>query len=826
MKTLTLIVIVGLGICATSAAQGQEFSPGLDQYAQAASGSSGVGGLGFSVQVPAGGWPELGRYLTPFIANFRGGDPTRTGLGRIMGGPGQPTSVTVVRSNWTGRTMCYSLADGQSMELVVSRLSPAILLRSSGGRLDLLNLAAPAPKQGGTSQPPVKNGAMGVDPGKSAPQPARGKNAVPADAYLHYLAVPTAAGVRVFKGPASIEGVDLSEPWLVAWFGQSSPAKAQDQDCPLLLVLQHRPTRVQLEERRGLSLRFAGDSGYVAVMALMGFAHVRASQSDGWATGLPEPMEQRARQWTPLLRHYPTDVKESYRIDPAADRVTVREEVTFLSTEDDWKTPGRKIAPLPPVLAAAWRYKLPMSFSGPVVDRKHIENAGPYAGIADVDQYTWEAPGLLKYIRESIQVGELPQGGTAAPLRQTLTAEIQKMLQAGHLRPGYFAGGLLDSGGMGAWDFWTNPGELVSTLSQASPLLDPQVRASLREYLAQEIAAYPPWRIGHIGYGQGHGRELYDVPPEELNGTVGRPTVSVTRDPKGPPSFDSLYAMWSYGQATGDWDTVRKGYTEMDTLFRQHLRNYDWSVMGVTSVMPIYPTPFGQNCGIHTCNTVLAGLIGYYRLAERFGHPQDRDLAAYLAVKQLIYRFTLAKFQQVMQDGGAFVPVRDLSVRGDSFSRLSVLPFEREQEVFPFMREVNKWEKEVLSLNSQFVALTEVVPNKKYARISFLNLTPEVGRFLHDYALEDVRSYVRAQELIDPYWFVPRSAETRGESCPAPYSQNWDLFQAKALALNEPAEKLQLYLQCPIALGDLYYLQNLCATIRAAAGVQWKPLEH
>jgi hypothetical protein len=218
-------------------------------------------------------------------------------------------------------------------------------------------------------------------------------------------------------------------------------------------------------------------------------------------------------------------------------------------------------------------------------------------------------------------------------------------------------------------------------------------------------------------------------------------------------------------------------------------------------------------------------LIGYYRLAGQFGQPEDRDLAAYLAVKQLVYRFTLAKYQQVLQDAGAFVPVKDLSVRGDIFSRLSALPYEQEQRVFPFMRDVNKWEKEVLTLNSQFVLLTEVVPPKKYVRITFLNLVPEVGRFLHDQALEDARSYVQTHEMIDPYWFVPRSVETRGESCPAPYTQNWDLFKAKALVLNETAEKLQPYLHCPIALGDLYYLQKLTATIRAAAGVQWKSLK-
>ena len=141
------------------------------------------------------------------------------------------------------------------------------------------------------------------------------------------------------------------------------------------------------------------------------------------------------------------------------------------------------------------------------------------------------------------------------------------------------------------------------------------------------------------------------------------------------------------------------------------------------------------------------------------------------------------------------------------------------------MREVNKWEKEVLRVNSQFVLLTEVVPTKKYVRISFLNLVPEVGRFLHDYALEDVRSYVQTHELIDPYWFVPRSRGDPRRIVPCSLLPERGPVPGQGAVLGEPAEKLQLYLQCPIALGDLYYLQNLSATIRAAAGVRWKPLE-
>ena len=123
------------------------------------------------------------------------------------------------------------------------------------------------------------------------------------------------------------------------WCGSASqPPAIQDQDCALLLVLQHRPTKVQLAEREGLALNFGGDTGYVAVMSLMGFATVKGADSEKWSAGLPEAMVKRARQWVPLLRQYPTDVKESYRVDQAADKVTIREEVTFLSIEDDWKT--------------------------------------------------------------------------------------------------------------------------------------------------------------------------------------------------------------------------------------------------------------------------------------------------------------------------------------------------------------------------------------------------------------------------------------------------------------------------------------------------------
>jgi len=49
---------------------------------------------------------------------------------------------------------------------------------------------------------------------------------------------------------------------------------------------------------------------------------------------------------------------------------------------------------------------------------------------------------------------------------------------------------------------------------------DEQLR-ELERATIEYFRQYPPWRIGHIGYGQGYPRELYDLPPEELDGRAG-----------------------------------------------------------------------------------------------------------------------------------------------------------------------------------------------------------------------------------------------------------------------------------------------------------------
>ena len=64
-------------------------------------------------------------------------------------------------------------------------------------------------------------------------------------------------------------------------------------------------------------------------------------------------------------------------------------------------------------------------------------------------------------------------------LEQRLEQEVQKMLDAGPLRPGYHASGIVDVYGSGGWpddddigevlDYFQNPSDTVVTLLQALP---------------------------------------------------------------------------------------------------------------------------------------------------------------------------------------------------------------------------------------------------------------------------------------------------------------------------------------------------------------------
>ena len=98
-------------------------------------------------------------------------------------------------------------------------------------------------------------------------------------------------------------------------------------------------------------------------------------------------------------------------------------------------------------------------------------------------------------------------------------------------------------------------------------------------------------------------------------------------------------------------------------------------------------------------------------------------------------------------------------------------------------------------------------------------LVPELGQYLHDNALADVQQAFEEYNEVAPYWFVTYYEATTGEGTIQHLYDHHALFQAKALILKEYREELTKYLDVPaVEVGDLFYIQNLVAAIKAPLG--------
>ena len=77
-------------------------------------------------------------------------------------------------------------------------------------------------------------------------------------------------------------------------------------------------------------------------------------------------------------------------------------------------------------------------------------------------------------------------------LKQKLADEVQKIISAGHLRPGYgalgsFARAARSEIGDNFADYWSNPADTLLVLTPALPHLSPTLQQSFKTYLQNEF---------------------------------------------------------------------------------------------------------------------------------------------------------------------------------------------------------------------------------------------------------------------------------------------------------------------------------------------------
>ena len=364
---------------------------------------------------------------------------------------------------------------------------------------------------------------------------------------------------------------------------------------------------------------------------------------------------------------------------------------------------------------------------------------------------------------------------TKTEVKHRLEQEINTILSAGPLRPGYHSAGFVDLYGNGGFtdertfgeinDYFQNPADTVYTLLLAYPYLSSNTQQQVKTYLQNYYGPgsdYDFTRIVHVGWGTGAAREIFEI-PQEISNHWGQPYSSPFNPSTEPicgwcgyweyyPPF-SFYAAWKYSEIVGNNDPAFA-----KNIFDQMSSKLEAPLDDDTLINKPY-----------WLNLYIAGYKGYLELQDLAGYSQDQNV--------------LDIYQHL------------LDLRIYNFSKDTPYP--------PLGSDNDNWEMSYH--NSLAVAR------------NFMFLTPELGDYLNQHIFSQVQEAVDEYNYVAPYWFVTKFDDSYGEGTLQPLYDSPALFQAKAYILKQPYPELAKWLDAPAFYqGDLFYIQNLVAALNAS----------
>jgi hypothetical protein len=536
-------------------------------------------------------------------------------------------------------------------------------------------------------------------------------------------------------------------------------------------------------------------------------------------------------------------VEETYSYDEGADTVTI-----------DVKFDRKGFAPVAPMLAVAARYGLAVQIEPSPTETGHLSVLGPLMGVEHADRYTLKFRGLGKYIavRPTARSGEV-----SVDLQDRLEAEVDKIVQAGHLAPWLF---LVNVPGSGADDrgdvYWRSPAETLYLLAEVAPLLSPKSRRSLVEYLKSERAAYPPESCRCVPLAEGARRE-YCPPGDRL--LKKWEDKNLAWQTKSPPDIWSLYGLARYYELTGERPS-REVMARCAEILARGVEYRDWATLydrrGHTPAFN----------AVHGVNQRFAGLIGHIRLARLAGDKEAELLGWGLLARTAALRLAMGKYTQYMHDARLFnvrydmhpsrgfkkAASQDLVIAVQADPAKYTLPADpawwAKRRSGDWIGELVTWSwsrpiddvRQVHRLDEKGVDVWEwcgtdcVGTGQKrdtseakefwYMRLApcllpFCDMVPELGQFMADHLKAESRTYCDRVVENQPHWHITYaeailSAEIGFNMPGDAYGQ----FLARAWILGESSEQLQRYIDVPwVPVGDLYYLHKIAVAVSAAA---------
>ena len=786
-------------------------------------------GLGFVIRVSD--WPSI--YLRGGVRRSRRyiGGPVGIDLGSIKIRAEGQASLASEDSDWARNEMSFTSDVGSQLKLWVSRLTPALLVQSSSNSLRLLAGNVTGNTFDGSTVTPRPEG----------------------PSYPKYVAYLSGGNLQIQTLTMTEIPLSLDQNWLLVWYGNNShfvetkkpltytgyrwgaaslpQENAYQADAPLLLAFQNPPSAIKHSDEGGVEVSFAGASGYVTLLPLLGRDHPNVTETETWSQGLPHDVLQKTQWWAEHLCSYPVSVSETYAYDEATDIVTITENFDFLEV----RSGGTTFAPIPPMLAIG-KDALNVVFSGSVIDGNLYTEFGPSLGIENTQAYTWSVSGLKRYTdarRIVIDTGEVP-----GELEQELVSEAEGIITAGHFVPWIFTDKAPFASQRGDI-YWLNPADVIYHLTEIADAL-PDVPSGLREdfldYIKSERLAYPPEDVSNLpldgvvrgDYSEYGGQDYFD------RWASNREDVFLKRVP-----LYSFFALSRYYELIGDALPLPTWQKAQEALDRD-MSEQDWATFYWFSGYHERPV------AVVNANRHFAGLVGFVKLAKMAGDAGAEDIGRALLAKAAVLRLGMAKYPRYLYSANLIELPCEPDWQPKQIAFLGYGPIfnyhwtaasdDARQVAWLDQFGVYVYDHSGFSAvprgNTDFTGYTIGVGgdpslvNKGFTSpylTAYRDMVPELFRFLTDFAQEDVEIYLNKVEALFPHWYVAFAEGMFGSEHNLQHPiDSFQMFIAKTLIQEAEPQQLAIYVDIPwLREGDLFYVHKLAETIKAYRGTVW-----
>jgi len=223
--------------------------------------------------------------------------------------------------------------------------------------------------------------------------------------------------------------------------------------------------------------------------------------------------------------------------------------------------------------------------------------------------------------------------------------------------------------------------------------------------------------------------------------------------------------------------------------------------------------------GCSDANRLFAGLLAGLRICRQAKDAADEDRLWYHFGKTAALRLAMEKYRDFLYARGMLAPPADqlelkygrVGTGIHTFSRKG--PEDDPLSVY-VCDEYGVWAEE--TPHHIGVGVVRIPP--------YLDMVPELGRFLRDHAPRVADAYCRKIEESTPDWYIVLGENNWiGETDYLYPSDVHQFFMARAWIAVQAPETLERYADLSwLARGDFFYMHKLAETIKAYRGVKWE----